>query len=510
MIYPMTEVQQDGKPIFSKSKLSSFARNGKRLSPPFLKYEDEGGNVELSSWINDRLPNMLWAILLRTQRPKEWRKCFKAIVNWLYDQEADYRVKCITHTGISGMSDEIKTSMIQKIIEVVGSETLRPLLLLTILPDYEVWNQAINLRAKDDDWRILGESVAQVINHQSQEATDVKWMKVFNGVFVSRHLHLHELLNELNNYPSLGDQRKVRPSIRAIEIATGYGDKKEPAWSKQFWDFCMKETECMPMFDPDTIYKVSVASINRERELYHNKFVATRLALIDHFYDIFNTTAIDSKLESVFGIAQYIVDNASECLLSRTGVMISGRLSLRVVLEAYITLKYLIRKDSENAPLWDTYREYGSGQYSLIESKYIENQFSVNSIDLRVVGCIANEDKSAEFTPIILGNWDNSNLRKISETVEEKELYDKFYDYTSGFSHANWGSVRESSMQKCLNPLHRMHNIPAWGLLMLPSVCSDIADIINKTMSLVESEYPGLLSKIEERESEIKNMPPSE
>lgn len=505
----MTEVRHDNKPIFNKSKLSSFARNEKRLSPPLLKYKDQGGDIALSSWINDRLPNMLWAILLRVQRPKEWRKCFKAIANWLYDQKSDCAVKCITHTGISDMPDEIRTSMIQKIIEVVGSETLRPLLLLTTLPDYEVWNQTIDLRAEDDDWRILGESVAQVLNHQSQEATDVRWMKVFTEVFVSRRLHIHALLDELNAYPFLGNQHKVRPNIRAIEIATGYSDKKEPTWCKRFWDFCMKETECIPMFDPDAIYKASIASTIHERELYHDKFVATRLALIDHFYDAFKTTAIDSKLESIFGIAQYIVDNASECLLSQTGVMISGRLSLRATLEAYITLKYLIRKDSENTPLWDAYREYGSGQYSLIESKYTENQFSANSIDLRMVALIANEDKSSEFTPIILGNWDNSNLRKISEVVEEKELYDKFYDYTSGFSHANWGSVRESSMQKCSNPLHRMHNIPAWGLLMLPSVCGDIVDIINKTVSLVESEYPGLLIKIEKRKSEIKNMSPS-
>lgn len=506
----MTEAQQDNKPIFSKSKLSSFTRNGKKLSPPFLKYENEGGDIAPSSWINDRLPNMIWAILLRVQYPEEWRERFKAIANWLYNQEIDDGMKCITHTGISNMPDEAKSLMIQKIVEVVGDEVLRPLLLLTVLPDYELWSQAINLHAEDDDWRILSESVARVTNHQSQEATDVRWMKVFIGVFVSRRLRVHEFLNELNNYPFLGNQREVRPSIRAIEMATSYGDKGEAAWGKQFWDFCMQETECIPMFDPEVIDKASATSIRHERELYHDKFVATRLALIDHFYDTFKTTAVDSKLESIFGIAQYIIDNASECLLSRTGVMISGRLSLRVALEAYITLKYLILKDSENTPLWDAYREYGSGQYSLIESKYIENQFSTNSIDLGMVELIANEDKSVEFTPIILGNWDSSNLRKISEIVEEKELYDKFYDYTSGFSHANWGAVRESSMQKCLNPLHRMHNIPAWGLLMLPSVCGDIDNIIDKTMSLVESEYPGLLVKIEERKSEIKNMPPSE
>lgn len=501
----MAEAQQDNKPIFNKSRLSNFARKGKRLSPPLLKYEDEGGKVAPSSWMNDRLPNMLWAILLRVQRPEEWRECFRAIANWLHDQGIDDSVKHITHTGISAMPDEMRNLTIHKIVDTIGSETLRPLLLLTILPDYEVWNKAINLQAKDSDWQILGESVATVINHQSQEATDVKWMKVFTGVFVSRHLLIHDFLDEINCYPFLGNQREIRPNIRAIEIATGYNDKEELVWSKQFWDFCMKETECVPMFDPEIINKASVSLLKNERELYHDEFAATRLALIDHFYDTFETTAVDPRLESIFGLAQYVVDVASECLLNWNGIMISGRLLLRTTLESYITLRYLLQKESEGKPLWNAYREYGSGQYSLIGSKYTENNFSACSVDLRAIEFIANEDKSAEFTPIILGNWDNSNLRKISESVGEKELYDRFYDYTSGFSHASWGAIREASMQKCLNPLHRMHNIPAWGLLMLPSACGDIAELVKKTIRLVESEYPMLLDKIEDRKSELNN-----
>lgn len=76
-----------------------------------------------------------------------------------------------------------------------------------------------------------------------------------------------------------------------------------------------------------------------------------------------------------------------------------------------------------------------------------ENDFHTSTVYTPLIELIANDEKSVEFTPINLGNWDNLNLRKMSEEVDEKQLYDKYYDYVSGFTHANWGAIREPSMQ---------------------------------------------------------------
>ncbi len=62
------------------------------------------------------------------------------------------------------------------------------------------------------------------------------------------------------------------------------------------------------------------------------------------------------------------------------------------------------------------------------------------------------KDKWVEFIPINLGHWDSANLRKMAEEVKLKDLYDKFYNYTSGFMHGNWGAVRESVYQKMRKP----------------------------------------------------------
>lgn len=124
--------------------------------------------------------------------------------------------------------------------------------------------------------------------------------------------------------------------------------------------------------------------------------------------------------------------------------------------------------------------------------------YSVTEIvDAQAMGHIANEDKWQEYVPINLGNWDTSDLRTISTQVGEKELYDKYYPYTSGYIHANWGAVREASFQMCLNPLHRMHRIPRFGLPVLPNSTEDCRYLVNKIFELVDELYPSFKDRIE-------------
>ena len=122
--------------------------------------------------------------------------------------------------------------------------------------------------------------------------------------------------------------------------------------------------------------------------------------------------------------------------------------------------------------------------------KLKESGYKVSSIEIDEIDSFANEDRSVEFVPINLGHWDSTNLRAISEEVELEPIYDKYYNYTSGFKHANWGAVRESVYQKCLNPLHRFHNMPAIGLPLMPSVTADAIEITNCILKCLSQAYP--------------------
>lgn len=162
-------------------------------------------------------------------------------------------------------------------------------------------------------------------------------------------------------------------------------------------------------------------------------------------------------LTEFFWIVFFAISLFEEVILYWNSTSIGSRLSLRALVEARITFEYLLTKESSEEKIWEDYRGYWTGQMKLIHLKLDEMKNKPSSIDPEEIEMIVNEDKWLEFTPINLWHWDSTNLRKMSEEVWLKDLYDKYYDYTSSFMHGNWWAVRTSVYQKCMNPLHRYH-----------------------------------------------------
>jgi len=268
-----------------------------------------------------------------------------------------------------------------------------------------------------------------------------------------------------------------------------------------FWDFTQKETICIPELaahDEDEVV-AKYKAVSDDKKYFDKQLREIRNALMSHFFNTATTTAVDSKHETVLGMTIYAFDVFVENSILQTAGTVSGRVTARIIFEAYITLKYLLHKEKEGTPLWDVYRDYGSGQISLIERKYEDEHYESSMVNLKKMDTIANEDKWSEYVPINIGNWESLDLRKMSIAIDEKDLYDKYYPYTSGFIHANWGAVRESSMQTCLNPLHRLHRIPNYGLPILPNVNEDCRQTLNKMLDLVGEAYPGFKKNIRKR-----------
>jgi hypothetical protein len=160
------------------------------------------------------------------------------------------------------------------------------------------------------------------------------------------------------------------------------------------------------------------------------------------------------------------------------------------LLEMRLTLRYLMQQDKQE--LWRTWRNYGIGQAKLTSLK-LEDSSSAppQYLDEKILKLIANEDFWEEFVPIDIGHWADSDLRKLSEKVGFKDLYDRYHGWTSGYSHAQWGPIRESVFILCLNPLHRAHRIPKVQTPpLLPSVREDAIELFNSILSELDTAYP--------------------
>lgn len=476
-----------------ETKLSNHKQYKKQLKPPLLQIE-----MTPSSWIDERLPEMLWAVLIvgNTEREKAL-DFFRYVAKFVKNNPDCYD---ITLTGISEFSKSKRTKFIKYVWAWSDEvkDVLRPLTLFPDLPAFSDWKTELGKAAEKEDWQKVAKGVSKTLWHQSQEATDCRWVKVLSqalGGKIKFPREMKDTVQGLVEYPNYGDLRHIRPFIRATEIIPGPQKKNQASkWASHFWEYCFNNTRCVPEEAASNKIK------NRQKELiqemenaqkhYFNETVKIRNELINHFFNTSRISSVDSRHEGAFGLALFGLTLFIEVIFYRAPLSITGRIALRSLIELYITFAYLLKKEKNEPRIWDDYRIYGAGQLKLIYLKLKEIKETTSSIELNELDYLANEDKWVEFVPINLGHWDSVDLRKISEEVGLKKVYDKFYNYTSGYVHATWGAIRESVYQRCINPLHRFHRVPVYDLPLMPGVTADARGIVNNILSCLSNAYP--------------------
>ena len=170
---------------------------------------------------------------------------------------------------------------------------------------------------------------------------------------------------------------------------------------------------------------------------------------------------------------------------------ISGRSCIRVLIENYIMMKYLVKNESSHENIWRDYQLYGLGLYKLVLARFRENDVSEQAhFDEKYIEALVNEFKEEEFINMDTKYFDKQNIRLKAESVDEKILYGLYYDYDSSFEHGLWGAIRESSLLKCNNPAHKYHCIPdIEDQNRLKTVLPDCIMVMNKTLLFLDEMY---------------------
>lgn len=465
------------------SGLQDHARKGKLLVPPWRKIE----NFRPSSWINERLPEMLWAGLLITHCPRDVAiDLFRKVARLIMEHRESERIQDVTHSGLSKVSPERLNEILELLTATDASKAaLRPLLLLRHLPASVHWLNAIGEPPSPSDWHALSISVGKILFHQSQEATDCRWVRILAMLSAGiLKIPSEETVKGILYYPEYGDMRKVRPSIRALEISFPVLSE---TWAEMFWSQCLADTPCWPLTSSQSKQDIQIATKPEiVSTVYRN--------LVQYALKTASTTTIDAKHDTTFGIALYCLVILQELLRIGASEQVSARLSLRTMVECMITLTYLRNKDQK--VLWDSFRVFGAGQAKLTYLKLDEMTEPPKFLDINSIKELANEDMWEEFVEIDLGHWAKSNLRQLSEDSGVKAEYDKYYNWTSAFAHGHWGAVRDTIFDTCGNPLHRLHRVPRLIQPALPDVLPDACKVIDQILSIVDSLYPGFPHRV--------------
>ena len=452
----------------------------------------------MTSWKDDHLVNILWACILAGSLDRDhYLRLFREIaISARSTLESESHVS-LCHNFLSTIEkdafDEIFAPLAS---DNIAGPLVQCLALIDALPDVAHWRRLFaNTSPSAELWETLARGVFQCIDHQSQEATDVRWLKVV-FLAISGKLFLPnegDLSEELRLYPHHGDMRKVRPTIRAIEttlrsmeVGAEKGEHVPEFDSESIWNELFRKTDCIlgPHESPDA----------EDRKALVEELKSTINGLIAHFFAHISTTNVDARMDSSFGIVLYALATTMELASSPGRIFASGRILLRTIAECLITLKYLRVKDSPT--VWRQYRNYGVGQAGLALLKTSEIGEVPDYLDTKKLEMLANEDAWMEFQDIDLGAWANKNLRAMSKEAGVKDVYDRYYDWPSGFVHGNWGSIRDSVFTTCLNPLHRLHRVP-YPLQPMPSVLSDCRKVCNLLLDELDALYPRFNTRIQ-------------
>ena len=475
------------------STIPEHKRQGKKLIPPLV----QNFNLTDASWKNNRLPEMLWAILLVTHLPRELAlNVFRKVAKYIEDLPNDSKFDDVTHTGLS----KLPSKLLDDVLAIITArqeqkEALIYLLLLDELPGREAWVKALNIDKISDDWNFLMVSVGHTLWHQTRESTDCRWLAVLCWMMAGKMKIAFEnpeesrqWTNEILYYPDCGDQSKVGASIRSAEIMVGTLSSNQSGWAAKFWSKCLAKTPCFPINTNFPGMEISTGTTRERLSKVYN-------LLVEHTHRTQTTSDVDARHDTVFGLGLYSLGLLKELLQVGSCNSISARITLRTIAESFITLAYLAKKD--DAELWQKYKAYGTGQAKKVFLKLDDSETeSPSFVDSATLEQLANEDMWQEFQTIDLGHWANTNLRKMSEEAGVKDDYDRFYDWTSTFSHGHWSAIRDAVFDTCGNPLHRLHRIPRQSPNALPDVVPDACQLVDKILEIVSQLYPHFQDKV--------------
>ncbi len=439
------------------------------------------------NWFTERLPEYLWLGLLLNSYDDR-KQGLQDIVQILQKiSSLSPNIDLPALSKIFKLEESIQ-QLIYQIIENSGLKaSLVPLSLVYSYSEYPVFSNFF--AEKDFDFERNKELLENVIRKmeppQSEYATDVKFLVLFYRIYSGYLLIPKEQLEEISLYPFIdhSDERmhSIRPLIRSMEM--GFPENNKP-YIDDFWRKCGAMFECKPFI---LNYEKDV-----EEDVVKNYTIFAKNIFL-YYGDLYRiTNPLNEKMLVLLGLATYSYKRFLEIVEHDLFNTISGRSIVRVLIEDFMMMKYLLKESVQKTNVWEAYQSYGIGALKLVTERYSSTGIALDKkshFDLQVLNILVNVFKSRVLQDMDTRMFNGEKIKEKFEAIDEKELY-LIYDYDSGFEHGLWGAVRESSLLGCDAPGHQFHCVPdVENLQKMKSVWYDAVMVMNKTINLLVDEF---------------------
>lgn len=457
------------------------------------------------SWTYGRLPEYLWIGLIFKQygRNVGLEKVYK-IIHELHHLVPELIAPRIS--SILELNEDIQVDFYARIFKIISKETLAPLTLVLTLSSYPEFAKCfyckdMNVKKRQE---VLLNTMKELMDHQTHKSTDIRFVVLYFECMSGRLQMRKEELDLLLRYPYLEhdneEMRMVRPMVRSMELMTLQFEEPDMEYLACFWEGISTMTECRLM---------SIQFPTEEKNIAI--FMEQLHEIIEYLTNVFQETApLDDKMQVLLGIATYSYKRLKEAYEHKLFNSISGRSCVRILIENYIMMKYLVKNETSHENIWRDYQFYGIGLYKLVLARHRENTDKRDShFDELYIEALVNEFVIEESIDMDTRYFDKTNIRGKAESVDEKDLYGLYYDYDSSYEHGLWGAIRESSMVKCDNPAHQYHCVPdIEDANVLKTVLPDCIVVIKKTLVFLNDIYgipPKLFEEVMAFDSKSSN-----
>jgi hypothetical protein len=446
-------------------------------------------NISFSKWNLERLPEYIWiGFILDYYGREEGMKRIHEICTILHDIAEPILLPKLSE--IFSLNDSEQNRFYQEILCIISKDVLAPLTLIFTYSRSPLFSQTFVSPeiSMDDRLNKMMDILKKTSDPQSELSTDIRYVVLYY-LAISKKLYLpnQEEVDLFNQYPTMNHDNPVmrlaRPSIRACEGAvSGMDTSANTEHTSFFWERISKMTDCK-------LFKIQFEEEKGDTDQY----IQYLQDIYSYLSEVFTKTSpLDNKMLVLLGIATYSFKRIKEVSDHKLSNTIVGRSSVRVLIENYIMIKYLIKNEPTHKDIWTEFQEYGIGQFKLIvERSREQTPVRENShVDYKYLEILIKGFKDEMFLDMDTRYFDDKNIRDKAKIVDESQLYGLYYDYDSAFEHGLWGAIRESSLLICNNPLHRYHCFPDINDEQnLKSVWPDCVMVMNKTINVLDEIY---------------------
>ena len=463
--------------------LADHERRGRLLVPPLMQH----GPIHERSWHREMLPDFLWIALMLGRR-SDWlavRSALEVIDRFVPEgpRFADGRLTTFALVPVEER-EAARSALLREAPHALPAAFGHALGLYPGCPALWLYDDWLAEHKPDSG---IGLPLLRSLVRDHLDGSSVRSTRLRMAAFSRRVTHRRfahpgtGVWTLFSKYPSglnEGEQRQVESCLRASWMAMFATEAEEHPevleWPREFWRRNRELTSCVVHVEQDDLTMPEENGPVDPEPLMQLSELQDVLEALDRVggelrkrqVEVVSAPTADEPNAVLLGMASRTY-RSLYAMLERPSAWTPdvAALHLRPIVDARILVAWLIKRDDQ--AVFAAYREHGLGRLKLLQ-EHIKADFgddpsepaqeALESLEERV-----NLERDEWFQPVNLGAFTNVTHRDMAIETGLKREYDLSYAPMSSANHGEWPTVRDNDTVLCLEPLHSVHRVGAFG-----------------------------------------------